>query len=151
MTKLQQSFTLTRHAMDRIRERFPLAMEEVNFLQTPVERNRKMYDFLLNSTIEKRVIHDTMFMQFVQEKYGYDKSLKFFANNDMLFIGIVTESGNYIVTVVNRHDYASKYLRPTAKKIQRKPDTFRPFKSPRKPAGIKRKFHEHLETDFCDD
>ena len=149
MAKLQQSFTLTRHAMDRLRERFPHVMDDVNFLQSPVERNRKMYDFLLNSTVENRVVNDTMFMQYVQEKYGYDKTLKFFANNDMLFIGVITESGNYIVTVVNRLENASRYLRPTERKVQRKPDTYR-GRPPRKPAGVKRRFHEHLDSDIHD-
>lgn len=147
---LQQEFTLTRHAQDRIKERFPLAMEEVMFEQSAAMRNRKMYEFLWNATVENRVINDTMFMQYVREKYGYDKTLKFFANRDMLFIGVITPDGNFIVTVVNRDNYASRYLRTTERKLQKKPDTFRVRHTTRHYNLTKKKHREHLETDYSD-
>ena len=150
--KLQQEFSLTKHAMDRMRERFPHAMKDLEFEQSAAIRIRKMYEFLWNSTIENRVINDTMFMQYVQEKYGYDKNLKFFANQDMLFIGVImANGGNYIVTVVNRLDYASKYLRPVTQKMKKKPDTYRVRTSSiqnKLPAFKKKKHREYLETDF---
>lgn len=121
---LQQSFTLTRHAMDRIKERFPEAMTDIMFEQSAAIRNRKLYEFLWNSTLENRVINDTMFMQYAYEKYGFDKQFKFFANGDMLFIGVIATDGNYIVTVVNRSTYVCRYLRPTVRKLQKKPNTF---------------------------
>lgn len=149
--KLQEEFTLTKHAQDRIRERFPHAMDEVDFLQAPADRLRKMYEFLWNATVENRVINDTMFMQYIQEKYGYDKTFKFFANRDMLFIGVVASNGNFIVTVVNRNDYVSRYLRPTEKKMQKKPVAFRrpPKPRPQLPA-FRMKKREHLEADILD-
>lgn len=149
--KLQEEFTLTKHAQQRIRERFPHAMEEVDFLPTPADRLRKMYEFLWNATLENRVINDTLFMQYIQDKYGYDKSFRFFANQDMLFIGVVATNGNFIVTVVNRNDYVSRYLRPTEKKMQKKPVTFRrpPKPRPQLPA-FRMKKREHLEADLYD-
>ena len=123
--KLQEEFTLSRHAIQRLRERFPDDMKEVDFEQSPALRIKLMYDFLLAATVENRVIHDTMFMQYLQDKYGYDKAFKFFANGDMLFIGVMSKRGNCIVTVVNRSQYPSRFLRAAEKKIQKKPVTFR--------------------------
>ena len=144
--KLQEKFSLTRHAQTRLRERFPHEMEDLNFEQSPALRIRKMYEFLWNSTVENRVVNDTMFMQYVQEKYGYDNTFKFFANHDMLFIGVIDPRGrNVIVTVVNRRDYSSLHLRPSERKLQKKPNTFR---AKRPWFHIIKKKHEHLETHF---
>ena len=124
-------------------------MEDIDFEQSPALRIRKMYEFLLNSTVENRVINDTMFMQYVQEKYGYDKTLKFFANRDMLFIGVITPTGNFIVTVVNRMGYSSRYLQPSERKLQKKPNTFRNKPSKSLLPNIKKaNKYEYLETDF---
>ena len=136
--KLQHEFSLTNHAQDRMRERFPHALKDIEFEQSEWIRNRRMYEFFWNSTVENRVINDTLFMQYIQEKYGFDKKLKFFANNDMLFIGVMSGGGNRIVTVVNRHTYSSKYLRPSEQKMKKKPDTYRS-----KMTGFKKKKRPH--------
>lgn len=147
MTRLQEQFLFSRHAQDRLRERFPQTMHEIEFEQSAALRIRKMHELLWNSTIENRIINDTMFMQYLHEKYGYDKTMKFFANNNILFIGIMASDANVIVTVVNRDDYASRYLRPVAKKLQPKPNTYR---LPRRKT-LHRKAREHLETDIFED
>lgn len=152
---LQRQFSLSRHAMDRMRERFPHAMKEIEFEQSPGLRTKKMYEFLWNASIENRVINDTVFMQYIREKYGYDKNLKFFANNDMLFIGVMSAEGNCIVTVVNRLDYSSRHLRPVEKKMQKKHDT---YSSPTwartkvKSTNVKaRRLREYMEADSYND
>lgn len=148
---LQEQFTLTRHAQDRMHERFPEAMQDIQFEKSAAVRNRMMRGFLLNATVENRVINDTMFMQFLHEKYGFDKNFKFFANQNMLFIGVIDNGANYIVTVVNRSDYSSKYLRPVERKLQKKPNTFKAqtwMNRPKSKLSPKSKNHEYLETDF---
>lgn len=150
--KIQEEFTLSKHAIQRLQERFPDSMQEINFEQSAALRIKKMYEFLLASTVESRVIHDTMFMQYLQEKYGYNKAFKFFANGDMLFIGVVSKRGNCIVTVVNRSQYPSRFLRATEKKIQKKPVNFRRPQKTRSLVPINRsKQNEYLETDLYDE
>lgn len=156
MVRLQQQFSLTLHAQERMRERFPHLMKDVDIEQTQALRVRKMYQFFWNSTVENRVINDTMFMQFIQDKYGYDKAFKFFVNGEMLFIGVVNPKGNAIVTVVDRTYYASRHLRPTTQKFKKKPNTFRGRKriydeealSSKAIRFQERKQREHLEIDF---
>ena len=155
--KLQEEFSLTKHAQDRLRERFPDAMKEIEFEQSAGLRIRKMYEFLWNSTVENRVVNDTLFMQYCHERYGYDKTLKFFVNHDMLFIGVISTHGNYIVTVVNRNGYTSRYLHPTEKKLQKKHATIRKtfrFRARDPSAGtnlFKSKKREYLEADVFDE
>lgn len=148
---LQEQFTLTRHAQDRMLERFPDAMKDILFEKSAAIRNRMMRDFLLNATVENRAINDTMFMQFLQEKYGFEKNFKFFANQNMLFIGVIDNGANCIVTVVNRSDYSSKYLRPVERKLQKKPNTFKAqtwMNRPKSKLSPKLNNYEYLETDF---
>lgn len=153
MKREQEEFTLTKHAQDRIRERFPDAMREVELEPIGMMRVRKMYEFLWNSKIEKRSINDTRFMQFIHEKYGFDKKFRFFANQDMLFIGVISPEGNSIVTVVDRCNFVSRHLRPTEKQFQKKPDTHRNHTRMRrlKPSyEFRMKKNEYLEDNSPD-
>lgn len=145
----QESFTLTKHAQDRMRERFPDVTRDIAFERAGAVRIRMLYEFLWNASVENRVVNDTLFMTYLHEKYGYDKTFRFFANDDMLFIGIIAAEGNFIVTVVNRYNYSSRHLRPVEKKVQKKPNTFRGVKTMKPlPHNYKAKKREHLEADL---
>lgn len=148
----QETFSLTKHALQRMRERFPDEMREaVDFEPNDAIRLRKMYEFLWNATAENRVIHDTKFMQYVHERYGYEKTLRFFVNGNMLFIGAINDGKYNIVTVVDRRNYVSRYLHPVEKKFHKKPVVYRkPRPTNANKSTFRMKKREYLEADFGD-
>lgn len=148
----QETFRLTKHALLRMRERFPEELREaVDFEPDDGVRLRKMYEFLWNATVENRVIHDTNFMQFVHEKYGYEKTLRFFASGNMLFIGAIHDGQYNIVTVVDRRNYVSRYLRPVEKKLQKKPVVYRKSRpTSANKSTFRMKKREYLEAELGD-
>lgn len=140
MTKEQDRFALTKHAQDRIRERFPDAVEELKKCQNLREEEQMMKQFLRNADPVNSLINDTVFMQYLYEEYGYDTRYRFFANKDMLFIG-VEDSHRVIVTVVNRNTYGHRHVRAPEKKLPGKIKKFR------RGMGEKRLIREPLDSN----
>lgn len=144
--KETQEFSITKHARNRLRERFPEVMGPIDAEEQTALRVKKMYELLYNATSEKRFLNDTRFMQYIHERYGYEKAYKFFANGNILFIGVVTPNTKYIATVLSRNDHISNHLRPEVKVLQKK--EWSGARRKRQLNRIKPHSNESLETHF---
>lgn len=114
-------FSLTNHAIDRLKERFPkiwLAIYDEKI--APALRRKAIYDFFNASTEDRSVINDTRFMQYTSEKYGFDKKISIFTNGDVVFLGVTADGRNAIVTTLDKTSIKIHTLKGTRVKYAKK-------------------------------
>ena len=115
-------FMMTKHAIERLRERNYEFAKHIDQVCKPSETARKKqltYEFLHQATEESSFLNNTSFMTRLYEKYGYDNRYSLFVNGKIVFVGVTNERGSYIVTSLAREDHKVKHIRQTNKKWKR--------------------------------
>ena len=106
-----RDFSLTKHAIARMLERFPRLKESWDARKQPGVRLKFMYELFWEAEELKSVVNDTEFMTYISNRYGAENKYTFFMLNDAVFIGVTNERGNHIVTVVRKCLFRSPQLR----------------------------------------
>jgi len=116
-----RNFTITKHAIDRLRERFPDFAKENDKIISNSLKKKAIYDFLINQTSEeKSFLNNSTFMIMLGEKYGFGKQYTMFTKDNILFIGISDDVGNYIVTTMKRDEHYVNQINTKIKKYEKK-------------------------------
>lgn len=113
MTQEARTFTLTKHAIQRLRERFPRIAKELDQHEQPAVKLHKTYQLLWDSSEERSFKNNSMHMKIVQEKYGYDNDYRFFVNGDVIFLGVINDGRRSIVTVMDKKQHVVPHVRNT--------------------------------------
>ena len=111
---------MSNHAITRLNERNREFSQMISKIEDKGLKLKATYDFLKNSTEEKSFLNNSKFMIKIHEKYGYDKSYTFFANGNSLFVGVIEQSRNVIVTVLERNGHEVAHLREKPQKFKSK-------------------------------
>lgn len=108
-------FSISKHAMERLLERDKLFAKNTEHYK-PALKIKAMYEYLKDSSEEKRFLNNSTFMIMLGEKYGFDKQYTMFIKNDSVFVGVINNTKNVIVTVL---DQKSHYLNHIKQKVQK--------------------------------
>lgn len=87
------NFDYSKHAVDRLKERFP------NLLEANVHPKVVLHRLMSSATRERSFMNDTRRIVWMLEKYG-DWNYDYYVNGDVVF---VTREG-MVVTLINRGD-----------------------------------------------
>ena len=117
-----REFNLTRHSLERLRERHPLVSAEIK--KQAGDKGTAIvikltYEFFHGSTEERAFLNDHNFMIMLHEKYGH-RDYRVFIRDNVMFIGVVEENRNTIVTVLDRRTHKCNHLRTKQKKFKSK-------------------------------
>lgn len=128
------NFKLTKHAIDRTKERFPHFCENMEILKNWKQNNglKEIYplfsELLKNSNENKSFINNTKYMVHLYEKYGFDIDHKFLENKEKNMTFVMVKNRNEekfsLVTVVpinfrptlNHKKYSNKKTKEEIKK-----------------------------------
>ena len=113
-------FTLTNHAFERLVDRCLEFQKIVKITSTPALKKKAFYNFVQDFTEEKSFINNTIFMNYLYSRYGYDKTYNFFIKGNIILVGISYSGGKYIVTTLEKDKHLICHLRNTTKKFKKK-------------------------------
>jgi hypothetical protein len=116
-----RDFTLTNHAIERLRERdenFPKLVDNITSTSLKLKAT---YDYVAQSTEEKSFLNNSIFMTKLGEKYGFDRRYYLFVRDDLVFVGVSGDQGNAIVTVLKKSEHYLYHVRETVKKFEKRP------------------------------
>jgi|ERR1017187_3722591 hypothetical protein len=116
-----RDFVLTKHAIDRLRERCPAFAKEVDWIKETALKKRATYDFFAQASEEKSFLNNSIFITMLGEKYGFENRYSMFVHDNMVFVGVSNVRGNYIVTVLNKNEHYVPHVRNSVKKFIKRP------------------------------
>jgi len=114
-------FTLTNHAIVRLRERCETFSKLVDSIASGSLKLKATYDYVAQATEEKSFLNNSIFVNKLGEKYGFDQRYSLFVRNDMVFVGVSGERGNAIVTVLKKSEHYVPHIRESVKKFDKSP------------------------------
>ena len=115
-------FKVTNHAFDRLVDRCPEFQKIVKMISTPALKKKASYDFVKNFIEEKSFTNNTIFMNYLYSRYGYDKTYNFFIKDNIILVGISYSGGKYIVTILEKNKHLVHHLKNTTQKFKKKPE-----------------------------
>jgi len=115
-----QEFNLTKHAIDRLRERCPELSKEIDKIPESALKKKATYDYFLSAQEEKSFLNNSRFMDMLWTKYGFDNTYTMFIKDNAVFVGVTNEGGKFIVTTLKRDEHYIPHLRVKVKKFQKK-------------------------------
>lgn len=117
-----QEFTMTKHAIERLRERdyeFAKAIDQACKPSETAKKKQLTYAFLHGATEERSFLNNTAFMARLYEKYGFENRYSLFVNGKIVFVGVTNDRGSYIVTSLAREEHKVKHISQSNKKWKR--------------------------------
>jgi hypothetical protein len=117
-----RDFTLTKHAVDRLRERCVNFAKEVDWIKETALKKKATYEYMSKAVEEKSFLNNSRFMTTIWEKYGFDNTYNMFIRENNVFVGVTNQAGSFIVTVLNRDEHYVPHLREKVKKFAKKED-----------------------------
>lgn len=120
-----REFTLTKHAIERLRERHPDVAKKIDTESSDkgtAIKKRITYDFFHGSKEEKGFLNDARFMIMLHEKYG-PKDFRVFVRDDVVFVGVADEKDKVIVTTLHRDTHSSRHVKHQPKKWKKREDS----------------------------
>lgn len=115
-----KDFTLTKHAIDRLRERCVEFAKEVDWIKETALKKKETYSFMAKASEEKSFLNNSIFMNMLGEKYGYENRYTMFVRDDNVFVGVTNERGNFIVTVLKKSEHYVPHVRGVTRTHVRK-------------------------------
>jgi hypothetical protein len=115
-----RDFTLTKHAVDRLRERCVNFAKEVDWIKEAALKKKATYEYMSKAVEEKSFLNNSRFMTTIWEKYGFDNTYNMFIRENNVFVGVTNQTGSFIVTVLNRDEHYVPHLREKVKKFAKK-------------------------------
>lgn len=115
-----REFIMTKHAIDRLRERNPLFAKEVDWIPETALKKKATYDYLYGASEEKSFLNNSIFMTMLGEKYGFHNRYSLFVRENNVFVGVSNERGDFIVTVLNKNEHYVPHVRHSVMKFKRK-------------------------------
>jgi hypothetical protein len=112
-----REFTLSKHAIERLRERHPHIAKEIDKLagnEGTAIKKKHTYEFFYKSTEERGFLNDPRFMIMLHDKYG-PKDYRIFVRDDVVFVGVKGDP-NMIVTTLSRDTHTSRHVKHQQKK-----------------------------------
>ena len=117
------SFCLSKHAIDRLRERFPEQKEWLQYYDKINEnalRVKARYEFMQGAKEEKAFLNDTRFMMGIYDRYGYDRHYRIFVKDGIILIGVEGTDGNVIATAIPKNEHYSPHIKHSRKKFTKR-------------------------------
>jgi hypothetical protein len=118
-----QEFTLTHHAISRLRERHPDVAKDLDSKSkdvSPAIKKKMLYNFFHGSKEERGFLNDVRFMLRLRERYGFEHDFHLFVRGDVVFVGVRDEKDSVIVTTLHRVSYKSNHVRHQNKKWKKR-------------------------------
>jgi len=115
-----KTFTLTKHAIERLVERDREFAKKYKDIEVPAFRIRFAYDYFLGSQEEKAFLNSSTFMTMLGERYGFDKKYRLFVRDDSLFVGVIDGTQHVVVTVLQRSGHYCRNICTPVKKYKSK-------------------------------
>ncbi len=112
-------FALTKHAMDRLMERNPDFALEVSQITQPALKKKAFYEYLAQAREEKAFLNNSTFMTMIGEKYGFHNKYRMFSKDDIVFVGVQNEGGNFIVTALTKSEHYVPHVKHRVQKFKK--------------------------------
>lgn len=110
-----QEFTISNHALERLMERGGKVTAPIRKFTSVRERQHAAHALLCEGKETKAFTNDTRFMTNIYEKYGYDRKYVAFLAHDLIFLGVVNERSQVIVTVLAKDEHYVNHFKNAKK------------------------------------